>query len=113
MVSQYGVPYELVLVNFHSNDNFEESLRTECEFRKDAFSPHLQKITQVKLLEDLKFNPRKARNLGAAYCKSEDATFLFSDADVFLGMTYISFWRDKVKKGETFVVTRIKRFKRN
>tara|TARA_Y100000310_G_C20579722_1_gene762345 strand:- start:229 stop:1002 length:774 start_codon:yes stop_codon:yes gene_type:complete len=106
MVSQYGSPYELVLVNFHSNDNFEEALKSECEFRKDTFSPYLQKIRQVKLLEDLKFNPRKARNLGAAYCKDENTIFFFSDADTFLGMTYVSFWHDKIKKGETFVVTR-------
>ena len=106
MVSQYGVPYELVLVNFHSNDNFEEKLKSECEFRSDAFSPYLQKITQVKLLEDLKFNPRKARNLGAAYCKDRDAIFFFSDADVFLGMTYVSFWSSKVKEDKTFMVTR-------
>lgn len=106
MVSQYGIPYELVLVNFHSNDDFEEKLKFECEFRKDTFSPYLQKIKQVKLLEDLKFNPRKARNLGAAYCNDKEAILLFSDADVFLGMTYTSFWCDKVKRGKTFAVTR-------
>jgi len=107
MVSQYGRPYDLVLVDFHSNDNFQEFLLKEIEFRKDTFSPFLDNIKCVELLEDLKFNPRKARNLGAAYYKGKDVVFVFSDADVFLGMTYIDHWFKKVKEKESFVATRI------
>ena len=107
MVSQYGVPYDLVLVNFHSNDDLEKTLFRECEFRKDTFSPHLQSIKQIKLLEDLKFNPRRARNLGASYYKNENIIFAFNDVDTFLGMSYLDFWSSQVERGKTFVSTRI------
>mgnify|MGYP003627180839 CR=1 FL=1 len=107
MVSQYGIDYDLVVVNFHSNDNFEEAFNHEVEYRRDTFSPNLKKINHIKLLEDLKFNARKARNLGAFYCKGEDSVLAFSDADVFVGVSYLSHWSNKVEKGNTFVTTRV------
>jgi glycosyltransferase involved in cell wall biosynthesis len=107
LVSQYGRSYDLVLVDFHSNDNFQEHLLKEIEFRKDTFSPFLDKIKCVQLLEDFKFNPRKARNLGASYYRDKDVVFVFSDADVFLGMTYVDYWSEKIKEKKSFVATRI------
>tara|TARA_Y100000034_G_scaffold18851_1_gene21009 strand:- start:56 stop:826 length:771 start_codon:yes stop_codon:yes gene_type:complete len=107
MVTQYGTPYNIVLVNFHSNDNFEETLKKEAEFRKDTFSPYLKSIKHVKLLEDLKFNVRKARNLGASFCRGKESILCFSDIDVFLGMAYINYWSSKVKEGISFVTTRV------
>ena len=56
-ISQYGVDYELIYVNFHSNDGFEDHLRSECSFREPMFSPNLKGVKQVKLLEDLNFSP--------------------------------------------------------
>jgi len=107
MASQYGMPYDLVLVDFHSNDTLQEHLLKEVEFRKDTFSPFLGKIKCIKLLEDLKFNPRKARNLGASHYKDKDVIFAFSDVDVFLGMTYLNFWANKVKENRSFIATRV------
>ena len=107
MITQYGMPYNIVLVNFHSNDNFEETLKREAKFRRDSFSPYLKSIRHIKLLKDFKFNVRKARNLGAAFCRGPESVLCFSDIDVFLGMTYISHWSSKVKEGVSFVTTRI------
>ena len=107
MVSQYGCVYDLVLVDFHSNDDLQEHLFREVDFRKDTFSPYLDRIRCVKLLEDFKFNPRKARNLGASYYLGEDVVFVFSDADVFLGMTYVDYWSQVVKEKRSFVATRV------
>ena len=107
MVAQYGRQYDLVLVDFHSNDRFQEHLLKEVNFRKDTFSPFLEKIRCVRLLKDFNFNPRKARNLGASYYKDEDAVLVFSDADVFLGMTYVDYWSKKVQERKSFVATRI------
>ena len=107
MISQYGEKYELVIVNYYSNDNLEEELSKEIEKRQETLSPYLNKIIYIKLLEDLKFNLKKARNLAASYFDNEESIFAFSDADVFLGMTYLDYWSKKVNKNKTFVATRI------
>ena len=105
LVSQYGTPYNLIFVNYY-DDQFEDILSHECEFRRDSFSPYLQHIKQVKLLKNLPFNVRKARNLGASHCSHKPSILCFSDIDTFIGMTYINHWSSKVSKGSSFVVTR-------
>ena len=107
MVSQYGLEYELLIVDFYSTDGFQDYLLEEIKFRKDSFSPYLKKITCVRDTTDEKFSTKKAKNLGAIYCSKKD-TLAFSDVDVFLGMDYLHHWIPKVKKGETFVATRRK-----
>ena len=105
MLTQYGIPYEIVLVNYYSNDDLSELIESKISSLRDTFSPFLRRIREIELLEDLKFNPRKARNLGAAYCK-KNTILSFSDVDVFLGMTYTSHWCKKVMKEKAFVATR-------
>jgi predicted glycosyltransferase involved in capsule biosynthesis len=106
MISQYGKMYELVVLDYHSNDHFEEEFRKEIKARQETFSPYLNKIIYIKLFEDLKFNLKKARNLATSYFDSQSSIFAFSDADVFLGMTYLTHWSEKVNKNKTFVATR-------
>lgn len=79
LITQYGINYELVLVNFASSDNLESELLSEIQKRKIMFSPYLLKIVYVKLLDDIKFNPRKAKNLGVCY--SGGNILSFSDVD--------------------------------
>ena len=111
MVSQYGTDYELWIVDYHSNDNFQEYLTEQIEFRKeDAFSPNLKRIVCIELNEDRKFSLKKARNLAASYCQKNDI-IAFSDVDVFVGMDYLHYWTPKVVAGESFVVTRWKETK--
>ena len=107
MVSQYGLQYEFVVVDYHSNDNLQENLLKEIDFRKDTFSPYLQKITCISLLEDLKFSTKKSKNLGAAYCSKQD-TFAFTDVDMMPSMDYLLHWVPKVASGKSFVTTRRK-----
>tara|TARA_Y100000310_G_scaffold345207_1_gene462666 strand:- start:2599 stop:3405 length:807 start_codon:yes stop_codon:yes gene_type:complete len=108
--SQYGISYEISLVDFYSNDGFYDHLKKQISFRKEAFSPFLKKINYIKLLKDLKFNPRKAKNLGSSYHKNKTGQpkniLAFNDADVLLGMTYLEFWSNKIRAKESFLATR-------
>lgn len=105
LITQYGVDYELVMVNFASTDSLETELFSEVNKRKIMFSPCLNKIIYVKLLEDMKFNPRKAKNLGVG--KTGHSNILaFSDIDTFLGIDYLSYWSKVIKSKESFFVTR-------
>ncbi len=107
MVSQYGVDYELFIVDYHSNDGLQEAIKEQIGFRKDSFSPYLKKIVSINLLEDLKFSTKKSKNLGASYC-SRDDVLAFTDVDVLLSMDYLLHWSAKIEKGSTFVTTRRK-----
>ena len=104
LITQYGLNYELVLVNFASSDNLDAELRSEINKRKIMFSPYLEKIILVKLLEDIKFNPRKAKNLGVGY--SNCNILAFSDIDTFLGMDYLSYWSSFIIEKQSFFATR-------
>ena len=106
-ISQYGVDYELIYVNFHSNDKFEDHLRSEVAFREPMFSPNLKCIKQVKLLEDLKFSPRKSKNMSVLYTNPNSKVLAFSDADVFISSNYLHYWSKKVILNKSFVATRV------
>ena len=110
-ISQYGIDYELIYVNFHSNDNFEERFRGEVGFREPMFSPYLKKIKQVKLLEDLSFSPRKSKNMSVPYTDANSQFLAFSDVDVFISSNYLHYWVDKVIPNQTFSATRIQETK--
>jgi hypothetical protein len=110
-ITQYGVDYELLYVNFHSNDDFEDRLLWEAEFRSPMFSPYLKCIKQVKLLEDIKFSPRKSKNMSLPYVDSHSRVLAFSDADVFISSNYLHYWTNRVIMGETFVATRVQETK--
>ena len=106
-ISQYGIDYELIYVNFHSNDNFEEKLIEESAFREAMFSPYLKKIKQIKLLEDIKFSPRKSKNMSIPFIDNNSNILAFSDADVFISSNYLYYWSQKVLENKTFVATRV------
>ena len=106
-ISQYGVDYELIYVNFHSNDKFEDHLRSEVSFREPMFSPNLKCIKQVKLLEDLKFSPRRSKNMSVPYIDPNSKVLAFSDADVFISSNYLHYWSKKVILNKSFVATRV------
>tara|TARA_R110000824_G_scaffold55969_1_gene153644 strand:- start:11 stop:832 length:822 start_codon:yes stop_codon:yes gene_type:complete len=106
-ITQYGVDYEVLYVNFHSNDDFEDHLFNEIQFREPMFSPNLKRIRQIKLLEDLKFSPRKSKNMSVPYAADGSEIMAFSDVDVFISSNYLYYWCDKVVEGETFVATRV------
>mgnify|MGYP003115711555 CR=1 FL=1 len=105
MISQIGEDYELVIVDFHSEDDLFEVFQKEYNLRKETISQNLKQIKYVKVNENLKYNPRKVKNLGAKV--SSGKKIAFTDADVFLSMDYVSFWSNKVKEKKTFLATRI------
>ena len=106
-ITQYGVDYELIYVNFHSNDNFAERLHHECLFRKPMFSPNLKCIKHLRLLKDLKFSPRKSKNLSVPFTDENSRVLAFSDADVFISSNYLHYWQNKVIINKSFVATRV------
>lgn len=107
MTSQYGCDYDLIIVDFFSKDELEDTVAKEIAFKKDSFSNYLNSIKYVKLLKDLKFSTKKAKNLGASHCNQNDI-LAFSDVDVLLSMDYLAYWSLKINKGKSFVATRQK-----
>ena len=106
LITQYGTDYEIVMVDFASNDALNEQIIKEIQLRRVMFSPYLQKIIYVKLEENLKFNPRKAKNLGVANISNEVNVLAFSDVDTFIGVDYIGYWTDKIQNQKSFFITR-------
>jgi len=104
MITMYGVPYELVIVDFHSEDDFEDLVYGMNEAFGEIMSPYLSKVRYIRLDENLKYNPRKAKNLGAKYAEGD--ILAFTDADVILGMNYLEHVKD-VDPRKQFVATRI------
>ena len=89
MVTQYGIPYELTLVDFHSEDGFGPVLIAEARMRQMMFSPFLERIKCLHVGKSLKFNSGKAKNLGAAFATMGTELLAFSDVDTFLSMDYL------------------------
>jgi hypothetical protein len=106
LITQYGVEYSLVFSDFGSRDGFLDKLHDEILIREKIFSPYLKEIRCIQLLEDLKFNPRKAKNLGIRGCEENTNILAFSDVDTFIGMDYLYCWSDKIIENESFFATR-------
>tara|TARA_R110000824_G_scaffold328069_1_gene514894 strand:- start:62 stop:835 length:774 start_codon:yes stop_codon:yes gene_type:complete len=106
-ITQYGTDYNILYVDFVSDDGFQESILEEVRKREKMFSPYLNRIEYCLSEEDLKFNPRKARNIGFHFASQDSDKIAFSDVDVFIGMDYLSYWSNKVVCGEAFVATRV------
>jgi len=104
MVTQLGVSYELIIVDFFSSDGIESVCLDLTNKYSEIMSPYLTQIKYVRLLEDRPYNPRECKNLGAR-C-SEGDILSFSDVDVFLGMNYLHKLSSKVAEGRSFVATR-------
>lgn len=100
-----GLIFELVIVDYHSNDNLQAFLKQELISYNDIFSPELSCIKVASVHDDLKFNPRKSKNLGAKV--SDGNIFAYTDADVFLSMDYLDYWKNFVRPEKSFVATRV------
>jgi len=106
LITQYGSEYDLVFSDFHSTDNFLETLKNEAENRKEMFSPYLRQIRCIRLMKDMKFNPRKAKNLGVSGSDADVNILAFSDIDTFIGIDYLSYWSRRIEEGKSFFATR-------
>ncbi len=106
-VTQVGIDYRLVYVDYDSEDNFSEHLIKEIENKKDIFSRNLLEIRLVKLNKKARYDIRRAKNLGAYYASRYSSILLISDADTMLGMDYTKKWCSYITPGETFVTNRI------
>lgn len=105
MLTQMGIEYELVLVDFHSRDGLEAAIDLEVKKYGEVTSPYLQEIVLVRLREDRPYNPRMSKNLGVHYSCGE--ILAFSDVDVYLSMGYLYFLTPMVSREESFLATRI------
>ena len=105
-VSQIGVSYNLLYVDYDSEDGFSDRLVTEIEYKKDIFSKHLQQIRMVKLINPARYDIRRAKNLGAFYASKYSNILAISDADTMLGMHYLKKWTSLIHEGNTFVTNR-------
>lgn len=110
-VSQVGVDYRLLYVDYDSEDDFVEKLYSEIDYRKDMFSPYLKQIRLVKLNKKEKYDIRRAKNLGAAYALPYSNIIAINDADTIFGMDYIKKWSKLTKPGMSFVTNRIQESK--
>jgi len=105
MVSQRGIEYELIIVDFYSGDSLQKIFNEEYNKRRETISENLKQIKYIRINEDLKYNPRKAKNLGAKCSGGEKIAF--TDVDVFLAMDYLNFWCDKIVEEKSFLATRV------
>ena len=104
-ISQVGVNYELIYVNFNSTDKcFSSSLLDHIKKYESIFSSNLLSIKEIHLKDADYYNHSEAINLGACFSKSE--VLCFNDADTALGMNYLNKWLEFVKLNETFVTNR-------
>lgn len=98
--------YELVFVDFDSNDDFEKLLRNTVVSHRELFSKSLVKIKRIFLEFSCPFNSGKAKNLGSKFCDSKWISF--SDVDVFLGMGYHGSWMQILENCDSsFLSTRV------
>jgi len=106
-ISQVGIDYRLLYVDYDSEDDFVNRLHEEIDYRKDIFSPNLKQIRLVKLNKREKYDIRRAKNLGAFYASEYSNVIAINDADTLLGMNYLKKWSELTQPGKTFVTNRI------
>lgn len=90
--------YEIIFVDYDSNDNFKEELEKHIECYKPLFSDKLKLIKRVYLNFEAPFNSGKAKNLGSVFSSSKWLSF--TDIDVFLSMNYHRHWLDVLNSSE-------------
>lgn len=90
--------YEIIFVDYASNDNFKEELTHCIKYYKPLFSDKLKSIKRVFLDFDVPFNSGKAKNLGSVFSSSKWLSF--TDIDVFLSMNYHRHWLDFLNQSE-------------
>lgn len=117
LITQRGINYRLILVDFDSEDDFKAEVPEWIHRYKDIISPDLKEICFTYLKESRKFNPREAKNLGAQIAKfrCEQGFLAFSDSDVFLGMDYLHHNISKIASvdGNAFVAHRVQETRAN
>jgi glycosyltransferase involved in cell wall biosynthesis len=101
-----GVPFEIVYVDFASEEDFGECLTKMIGQYRDLFSDSLVKIKRVVLEGKHPFNSGKAKNLAVPFLDPMSDVISFSDIDVFLGMDYHRHWASLVKK-DVFYSSRV------
>lgn len=107
LISQVGADYELLFVDYYSEDNFFELLNHYIDKNKSSFSPDLSRIRIIKLKENKKFSSCKAKNLGVRYVRDQSIYLAFSDIDTFLREDYLCYNLKKVVDNtKLFLVTR-------
>jgi|GEM_PF-4992223 len=100
VTQQQPSAYEVIFVDYGSQDGFGESLKKEIVRYTDLFSNSLKAIERVSVEQDIRFNSGKAKNLGARFCRGNFLSF--SDADVFLGMDYHRHWLQVLSRNEKY-----------
>lgn len=105
MITQYtDFHYELVIVNWYSSDGLIDFLKDSVITYRDIMSDNLRCIKLISINDDLSYNPRRVKNLGAD--ESMYDNYCFTDADVYLGMNYLRCLSKYVQPFKSFVATR-------
>lgn len=90
------LPYEIIIVDFASNDGFDTICADHIRSIQPLFSDSLVKIKRIYLDFDASFNSGKAKNLAYRFLDEKSDLMSFTDIDVFLSMNYHQFWLDKI-----------------
>ena len=106
-VSQIGIDYKILYVDYDSEDDFVKSLYNEIKYKNDIFSPNLKQIKLVRLTKKEKYDIRRAKNLGALYAVEDSSILAINDANTMLGMNYLNKWCKLTVESKTFVTNRI------
>ncbi len=103
LVSQMGVPYELLFVDYFSEDGFSDRLMNYIEKGKESFSSDLKSIRSIRIKENRKFSSCRAKNLGAR--NARHPILAFTDIDTFLREDYLAFHVSELLKSTTTFCT--------
>ena len=106
-VTQTGIDYELIYVNFNSEDNFSDHLIATINKNKSIFSPRLKIIKEIVYSKNTFFNPRESKNLGVKYTSKSSKYLIFNDVDTMLGMSYLKKWTSFIEENVSFATNRI------
>lgn len=100
LVQQKGIPYEIVIVDFYSEDEFPDKFHNYILSNYYSFSPYLQNIRMVRTKNNLAFSSCKAKNLGTKHTTSNSLLLAFTDIDVVLREDYLVYWADRILKNK-------------
>lgn len=92
-------PFEIVYVDYASEEDFGSCLQEMIEQYRPLFSSSLVRIKRVVLEGNDPFNSGKAKNLAVPFLDPSTDVISFSDIDVFLGMDYHRYWLPLARRG--------------
>lgn len=90
LTQQQPQNYEIIFVDYSSQDGFEHALKEQIQNYLPLVSDSLCLVKRIYLQKDFDFNSGRAKNIGAKF--SSSSLLSFTDADVFLGMNYHNHW---------------------